>query len=275
MTDPTIELSAGTLEYMDTGGDGTCLVLLHGVLMNHTVWRHVVADLAPEYRCVVPTLPLGAHRTPMRDDADLTIDGIALLVAELLDRLDLRGVTLVMNDWGGGQLLVELGRTDRIARLVLVACEAFHNFPPGVPGRRLAQLAAIPGGFALQGLLVRSAAVRRSVAAALAKHPVPDEILRGWFSPFSRDARVRRDLRAYCRSVPLDSDRDWSAGLVRFDRPALVVWAPEDQMMPREHGPQLAALLPGGRLVEIEDSYTVIPEDQPHRLAQVLREFVG
>jgi len=59
-----------------------------------------------------------------------------------------------------------------------------------------------------------------------------------------------------------------------FDRPALVAWASEDRLMPREHGRRLAELLPQGRLVEIADSYTLIPEDQPDRLARELREFV-
>lgn len=49
---------------------------------------------------------------------------------------------------------------------------------------------------------MRSAAVRRSVVAALAKHPVPDGMLRDWFSPFIRDREVRQDLRSYCLSVP-------------------------------------------------------------------------
>jgi pimeloyl-ACP methyl ester carboxylesterase len=270
----TIDLSAGPIDYVDTGGVGPTVVLLHGVLMNYTVWRDVIAELAPAFRCIAPTLPLGSHRQPMRAGADLSIDGIALLVAEFLERLDLQDVTLIMNDWGGPQLLVYHNRTERIGRLVLVACEAFDNFPPGVPGRRLAKLAATPGGFGLQSLLMRSAAVRRSVAAALVKHPVPDEMLRDWFEPFIRDREVRQDLRSYCLSVPLDSARNWSAVLARFDKPALVVWAPEDQMMPPEHGRRLADLLPDGRLVEIPDSYTVIPLDQPRRLAGALSAFL-
>jgi pimeloyl-ACP methyl ester carboxylesterase len=81
----------------------------------------------------------------MRPGADLSIDGIALLVAEFLERLDLYDVTLIMNDWGGPQLLVDHDRTERISRLVLVACEAFDNFPPGTPGRRLARLRRYAG----------------------------------------------------------------------------------------------------------------------------------
>ena len=271
----TIDLSAGPIDYLDTGGDGPTVVLLHGVLMNHTVWRDVITELTPAFRCIAPTLPLGAHRKPMRPGSDLSIDGIALLVAEFLERLDLHNVTLIMNDWGGPQLLVDHGRTERISRLVLVACEAFDNFPPGRPGRRLGKLAAVPGGLGLQSLLMRSAAVRRSVATALVKHPVPDVILRDWFEPFIKDRAIRQDLRRYCLSVPLDSGRNWSAGLASFDKPALVVWAPEDQMMPRDHGKRLAELLPKGQLVEIEDSYTVIALDQPRQLADVVRAFIS
>jgi pimeloyl-ACP methyl ester carboxylesterase len=270
----TIDISAGPIDYVDTRGNGPTVVLLHGVLMNHTVWRNVMNELMPTFRCIAPTLPLGAHRQPMRRDADLSIDGIALLVAEFLERLTLDDVTLIINDWGGPQLLVDHDRTERISRLILVACEAFDNFPPGVPGRRLAKLAATPGGLSLQALLMRSASVRRSVAAALAKHPVPDEMLRDWFGPFTRDREVRQDLRRYCLSVPLDSGRNWSAGLASFEKPALVVWAPEDMMMPAEHGRQLAELLPHGQLVEIADSYTVVPLDQPQQLADAVREFI-
>ena len=58
-----IELSAGTVEYEDTGGDGPVLVLLHGLMMDASLWDAVMADLSADHRCVAPTLPLGAHRS--------------------------------------------------------------------------------------------------------------------------------------------------------------------------------------------------------------------
>ena len=45
-------------------------------------------------------------------------------------------------------------------------------------------------------------------------------------------------------------------------------------IMPPAHGRRLAALLPRTRLVEIPDSYTLIPEDQPGELARAIRQFV-
>lgn len=93
-----VELSAGTIEYQDTGGDGPVLVFLHGLTMDSSLWRKVVPGLAPDYRCVLPTLPLGGHRRPMRPGSDLSLRGMALLVGEFIDRVGLTGVTLVQND---------------------------------------------------------------------------------------------------------------------------------------------------------------------------------
>ncbi len=61
----TVEVSAGPIEYTDTGGDGRVLVLLHGLAMDGRLWDGVVATLGDEWRFVMPTLPFGAHRVPM------------------------------------------------------------------------------------------------------------------------------------------------------------------------------------------------------------------
>jgi pimeloyl-ACP methyl ester carboxylesterase len=152
---PELELSAGTIDYQDTGGEGPVVVLLHGVAMDSSLWRHVVAGLRDDFRCVVPTLPLGGHRRPIHPDADLSILGVARLVDEFLGQLDLSDVTLVLNDWGGAHSLVADGRTARIGRLVITSCEAFDNYPPGLPGSNLVTSARLPGGLALAFNLLR------------------------------------------------------------------------------------------------------------------------
>ena len=122
------------------------VVLLHGVLMGGSLWDTVIEGLRDRFRCVVPELPFGAHTTPMPDGADLSLPEIATLLAEFLTELDLHQVTLVCNDWGGAQLLISPGGSDRVANLVLVSCEAFDNYPPGAPGRLLCATAALPSG---------------------------------------------------------------------------------------------------------------------------------
>jgi pimeloyl-ACP methyl ester carboxylesterase len=272
-----IELSAGTIEYTDTGGDGPVIVLLHGLLMDASLWDGPVADLSAGYRCVAPTLPLGAHRLPMAAGADLSLPAIAGLAAEFLDRLDLRDVTLVGSDTGGAlaQLIVA-GGAQRVAQVVLVSCDAFDNFPPGLTGKTLALAGKLPPalfGLFMQQLRLR--AVRRLPIAFGWLTRRGDAATARWLRPVLTQPAIRRDtvrmLRAAFRDKRLLLD---AAGrLPAFTGPALIVWASQDRVMPPAHGPRLAALFPRGRLAEVGDSYTLISLDQPAELARIIREF--
>lgn len=274
---PTLSLTAGPIEFTDSGGDGPVVVLLHGVNMDSSLWRHVITRLGPEVRCIAPTLPLGSHRHAMDHPEMVTHRGVAALVGELIESLDLRDVTVVMNDWGGAQFLLADGPHERIAAAALVACEAFDNFPPGLPGKAIATSARVPALLWASMQLQRTRWFRRAPGGWgwMCKHGVPHEVMDRWFAPAQRDAGVRRDLRTFALSTPSKGElRGLAERLRGFDRPVLVVWASEDRLMQREHGAALAELFPRGQLVEVADSYTLVPEDQPERLAEELRHFV-
>ena len=270
-----IELSAGTIEYEDTGGTGPIVALVHGLVMGGSLWRHVVQELRTDHRCLVPTLPLGGHRSPMRADADLSPRGIGKLQAEFLERLDVHDVTLIGNDSGLFQFAAGL-HPERIARLVVTSCEAFENFPAGLPGRTLSLAAQLPGGVNAAVQPLRWRALRRLPFAfgGMTKRPIPDTVTDAWLRPLLTQRGIRRDLTRYLRAGK-NGDMLAAAELLRrFDRPALVVWARDDRVMPREHGRRLAALLPQGRLIEVDDSSTLIPEDQPGFLSHTIRQFI-
>ena len=92
-----------------------------------------------------------------------------------------------------------------------------------------------------------------------------------------RRASVRRDLAKYARSVGASRQLLKAAmpGLATLSYPALVVWAAEDRVMPISTGRELAAAIPSARFVEIKDSYTLVPIDQPTRLSQEIRLFIS
>jgi len=271
-----IELSAGTIDYIDTGA-GPALVLLHGLMMDAWLWDETIAELSGGHRCVAPTLPLGAHRHAMHPTADLSLPGIARLVAEFLGRLDLHDVTLVGNDTGGAlvQLLMAEGAA-RVGRAVLVSCDAFDNFPPGLTGKTLVLSGKLPPpvfGLFMQQMRVRPARRLPIAFGWLTKRG--DAATARWLTPVMTQPEIRRDAVRMLRAAAADTHLllDAADRLPGFDRPALVVWARGDRVMPPEHGRRLAGLLPQGQLAEIDDSYTLIPLDQPARLAQIIREF--
>ena len=272
---PDLELTAGVIDYQDTGGQGPVLVLLGGIAMDASVWDPVVADLRLGHRCVVPTLPLGAQRRPMRRDADLSLQGYGRMVAELLAHLDLREVTLVQNDHAAALALA--GETPaRVDRLIISSCEAFENYPPGLPGKNLRLAAMVPGGIFLAMQLMRLGAVRRSPIGLgwMAKRPLPDALVDGWLRPLQTRRGVRRDLARYARGARRRQMIEVCERLASFESPTLVLWTPEDRVQRPEHGRRLANLLPDSRLIEIPDSYTLIMRDQPAVFAEAVREFV-
>jgi pimeloyl-ACP methyl ester carboxylesterase len=161
---------------------------------------------------------------------------------------------------------------------VVCSCEAFDNVPPKGAARLLPYLARIPGGLDAALFPFRFDRLRRlpMTYGPLSKRPVPREVMDRWFHPIREQREIRRDLRKYVRSAA-QGRRDLLAAMDKlpaFDRPALIAWASEDRLMPPEHGRRLAELLPHGHLVEIADSYTLIPEDQPATLTAHMREFL-
>ena len=264
--------------YSDTGGDGPAVVLLHGVLMNRRLWAVVVDGLRDRYRCIVPELPFGAHRTPMPDNADLALESIATMVAEFLMELDLHNVTLVCNDWGGAQLVISPGGSDRVANLVLVSCEAFDNYPPGLPGRLLCLNASLPGGTFMSVQLLRPRWIRHLplTFGGMSKKRVPNDLFMSWIHPARHIRKVRRDLNKYLRNVPTKKLLlKWADQQRSFRGPVLIIWAREDKLMPPAHAERLVKHFEHSQLVWVDDSRTLIPIDQPQILTDHLCVFLA
>ena len=276
-----VELAIGTIDVLDSGGSGPVVVLLHGLLMNASLWSEVVDQLPDGIRTIVPTLPMGAHRYPAHADADLSLNGLAAAVVELLEKLDLDDVTLVGNDTGGAiaQLVAGSG-TARLGRLVLVSCEAFDNLPPGLTGRAIVLTGRLPlplFGLAMQQLRVRP--LRRLPFTFGWLTRSGDKTVRAWLQPLLTDRRIRKDAVRLLRTIPREKAALAAASvkLADFARPALVVWAHGDRVMPPAHGRRLAELLDAALIdapLDVQNSHTLIPLDQPRLLAEELACFV-
>lgn len=272
-----VDVTAGTVEYRDEGDPaGPPVVLLHGLLMNDTVWDSTLPLLPAGFRYLLPVLPLGGHRIPMRPGADLSMPGMVGVVADFPDALDLSEVSLVVSDWGGPLLLTAAGRDRRIGRLILCPCEAFDNFPPGLPGR-LAVLAARRDASLLLSLrALKIGWLRRQpvLFGMMTKRPVPQRLVDDWLAHALHDRRIRDDLAKYCRSrldrADLVSGTERLAG---FNRPALVLWS-RNRLMPAAHADRLAALLPDARLRLVDDAYVLVMLDQPEQVAARMTVFL-
>jgi pimeloyl-ACP methyl ester carboxylesterase len=254
------------------------IVFLHGLLMDASMRDDVIVDHTTDYRCIAPTLPLGGHRLAMGSGVDLSLQGIVGIVNEFVDRLDLADVTLIGNDTGGAIAQIIVGRgADWVGRAVLVSCDAFDNFPPGLTGKFLFAVGKLPP--ALFGLFMQQMRLRpfRRLPVAFGwLTKTGDAATARWIRPVLTRSDIRRDTVTALRALAADHSVlvDAADQLSRFKGPVLIAWAVQDRVMPLEHGRRLAELFPDGQLVEIDNSYTLIPLDQPQQLAQAVRGFI-
>jgi pimeloyl-ACP methyl ester carboxylesterase len=272
-----LRLSQGTIRYREVG-DPTDppVVFVHGLLVNGLLWRKVAPRVAQRgLRCIVPDLPLGSHELAMAPGADLTPGGIARLVADFVAELGLQDVTLVGNDSGGAicQLLVTR-RPERVGRLVLTNCDAYEHFLP-LLFRYLQLVARIPGAPAVALQMLRVPLLRRLPIAYgwLVKRPLPRAIADAYVGPILRDAGVRRDATAFLRGVDKRETLAAAERFGAFERPVLVVWAPEDRVFPLRDAERMVAAFPDARLETIADSRAFVPEDRPEPLADLIADF--
>ncbi len=273
---PHVELSLGSIEYREFGptGDGVPVaVFVHGFLVNGTLWDRVAQRLAAAgVRSIVPDWPLGAHRTPVPTDVELTPGSVAAAVLELLDRLGLEQVVLVGNDTGGGLCQLALaGDHHRIGALVLTNCDAFETFPPAyfVPLFLAARLR--PAVWAV-GQTTRPRWLRHSPLAfgPLLSRPRPASVTRGWVEPLLHDPAIRRDITRFARGLTrreLTSAADW---LRAFDRPVRIVWGTRDRHFRLSLAQRLVQVLPQAQLIEVPDATTFVSIDRPEAVADAV-----
>jgi pimeloyl-ACP methyl ester carboxylesterase len=271
-----VDIPQGAISYRACG-TGSPIVFVHGVGVNGDLWRHVVPRLAASHHCITPDLPWGSHSIPLTPDADLSLPGMARITADFVEALDLDNITIVANDTGGAvaQALVGL-HPERIARMVLTSCDAFEKFPP-TPQKYLEVVARSRLLTWIVAYTAQFKPIQRLPTAYgfVTSRAMPPDIMRSFTDPVRLNPGVRRDFRRMLRAVDTKYTFEAAAGLTSFDKPALVLWAENDKIFPRDQGQRLAKLLPQGRFELITDSRTFIPEEQPDRLVSAIEDFLA
>jgi pimeloyl-ACP methyl ester carboxylesterase len=266
----------GQVRVRDTGGDGPPVLLVHSLLLDPDLYATVVPLLVRHgYRCVLPELPLGGHAVPLLAGADLTPSGLARLLVEVLDALDLARVHVVGVDTGGAlvQLLMAHHR-DRVGAVVLTGCDAYEHFPPRTPLGRLLTPLFLSGVLVTAAHALRLRAVRRLLLLRPITHRGADDAtLVRWTTPL-RDARVRRDVHAAFWAMRPEHTLQAAEANRDFPRPVLIAWGDDDRLFPSTLADRLAKDLPHSRLVTLTDCAAFAAIDQPEQLAALIHEHL-
>jgi pimeloyl-ACP methyl ester carboxylesterase len=269
-----VALPAGTIRYREAG-EGKPVVFVHGYLVDGRLWDGVVDALSDRRRCLAPDWPIGAQQVAMSPEADLTPYGIARTIADFLEKLDLRDVTIVGNDSGGAMSQVLVTRhPERIGRLVLTNCDTHENFPPGI-FKAMPPIAALPGGMTVLAAPFRIGALARAAFKPFSKKGIPPELVASWMRPALHDPGVKHDAKKVTAGMNKRYTLEAAEKLRGSELPILLAWAPGDRFFPLEYAQRLAGEAGNARIVEIPDAATFVPLDQPQRLADEIAAFAG
>src|SRR5688500_16261649 len=125
-----VEVDGIDVAYVDSGGDGPPIVLVHGLSSSIGFWEYQVPTLARTHRVLALDLP--GYGASGRPDAPCTPPWYADLVAGFMDAVGVPSAVVMGHSMGGQiALTLALDHPGRVEALVLSAPAGFERFGAG------------------------------------------------------------------------------------------------------------------------------------------------
>ncbi len=263
------EIDGVRLHYQEKG-NGAPLVLIHGFTSSTYSWRDVFEPLAKNFHVIA--VDLKGFGFSSKPDGDYSRRAQAMLVAHLLDHLQLDKVWLCGNSMGGEVALnVALRNPGRVVGLVLI--DSTGVVVPGAgslaPGYLL-----IPGvGRVLMALALTSdKLVREGLEKSFYDRTmVTDERVAYYHRLLKTRGGQLAALRARTQAsmFPVESD------LNKVAVPTLIIWGAQDALIPLAAGRRMSSLVRGSKLIVFESCGHLPQEEMPARVVAEMTGFIA
>ena len=266
------EVGGLRLAHLDEG-EGKPVVFFHGEPTWSYLWRKVIPPVRDAgYRCIAPDYA-GFGRSDKPTDLDwYTYDRHVELISSLLEELDVRDATAVVHDWGGPiGLRLAVEHPDRFSRLVIMETGPFTGH------QRMSDLWLQFREFVREnadvpvGMLVRGGC----------KSDPGDEVIAAYEAPYP-SPESKAGPRAFPLILPTEPDAPGAAEGKRVadalrddERPALVLWADSDSILPFSVGERVSTQLNFPAPIAVENAGHFLQEDAGPEVGRLIAEWLG
>jgi haloalkane dehalogenase len=258
------------MHYLDEG-QGDPIVCFHGEPTWSYLYRKMIPTLTGAgHRVIAPDYPGFGRSDKPTERGWYTYDRHVETVTRLLEGLDARDATVVVQDWGGPiGLRWAMENPDRVERLVILntglfagqvseAFMAWRDFAERNPD--------MPVAFVIQSATVTE---------------LSEEVLEAYEAPWPNVAS-KAGVAQFPLLVPLNENDPGVAEMnvvreqvSKWDRPALVCFSDSDPIFTPKAGQRFVDLIPGaGELRVVERAAHFLQEDKGEEIAGEINSFL-
>ncbi|WP_157816010.1 alpha/beta fold hydrolase [Spirosoma pollinicola] len=270
-TSHSLSIDGNLVHYVDEG-EGPTLLLLHGNPTWSFLYRHIIQQLAPTFRCIALDYP-GFGLSTAKAGYGFTPREHSMIVEGLVDQLRLHNLRIMVQDWGGPIGLGFAGRRpDLVHSLILGNTWAW-------PARGGMTAFSVVFGNPLARLLItRYNTLAKWLIPAGTNRTLTESELGAYLGPFSTPAsrlptwifpKEIRGSTAYLREV--------EAGLSQLrEKPVLVVWGEADGAFQTSERLRLLTYFPIHRIRLLAEAKHFIQENAPDEIcAAIIESMLG
>lgn len=274
-----LSVPGGTMHYLDEGAPDSAseILMLHGNPTWCFFYRELVRGLSAERgrRIVVPD-HVGCGLSSRPRDFAYSLEAHVENLVCLVEKLDLRRLTLVLHDWGGA-IGMGLARRcpERVKRLVILNTAAFPD--PHIPLRIRIFRTPLLGRLSICGLnLFAWGATWGAVT-----RPLPEPVRRAYLAPYDSFAR-RFATWAFVRDIPMHPRHPSWPELAAIDeaietftdRPTCIVWGEQDFCFTPHFRRLWQERLPRAEVHRLEEAGHYLLEDAPEEALACIENFL-
>jgi len=274
-----LPLDSVRIHYLDEGSrDGDALLMVHGNPTWSFYWRNLIVAFRDRFRVVVPD-HVGCGMSDKPADYPYRLKQHTDNLVQLIEHLDLTGITLFCHDWGGAiGLGAALAVPNRFARFVLFNTGAFP--PPYIPLRIRLCRTPLLGQLAVRGI---NAFARAALWMATAKpYRLTPAVKAGLLAPYDRWTH-RIAIHRFVADVPMTRRHPTHRTLAELeqrlpqlaDRPFQLIWGMKDWCFTPVCLERLQRAFPHAQVHRLEDAGHYVVEDAHERIVPLVEEFLS
>lgn len=271
-----LDVDGHRYHYVDEG-QGEVLLLVHGNPTWSFYWRELIRALSPRYR-VIAVDHLGCGLSDKPHGYPYRLAQHVANLGQLVERLDLREITLIAHDWGGAiGTGAALAHRDRFARFVLMNTAAFRS--QRIPWRISACRIPILGKIAVQGF---NAFARAAATMAVShRERMTPQVRAGLLAPYD-SWQHREAIYRFVQDIPLSASHPSYAKLVEIEqglaqlaeRPWLFVWGMRDWCFTPHFLERFLEFIPKAEVHRLPHAGHYLIEDAHEQIAPLISSFI-